>query len=165
MTISYVDTHEAVEEGSPAGETALEVTAESRAHAREGTSRAAKTASAAVALREQAGLAVLRWLDWPGSLIYSQPPTFAQAHARHKQCAGHYSAALLRWPRLAWGWVHLLVLKPVLNALEWVTSSPATSAVAIALGVVIWLYGLGGPPCPRWNGALSPLLSRSRCSG
>ena len=84
------------------------------------------------------GLAVL---DRPGSLIHAQPPTFAQARERHHQCAGHYQAGLMRWPRLAWGYAHLLVIKPALNFAEWVTESPARCAVALAVIVAVRLWG------------------------
>ena len=52
-------------------------------------------------------------LDKPGSLAHSQPPTFRQARDRHHECARHYEALILRWPRLPWGYFHLLVIMPV----------------------------------------------------
>jgi len=86
------------------------------------------------------GVSVLAAMDRAGSLPDAQPPTLRQARAEHHRCAGHYQAALLRWSRLAWGYVHLLVIKPALNGFEWVTFSPARSAVAVAL-ICAFLFG------------------------
>jgi hypothetical protein len=80
-------------------------------------------------------------LDRDGSLIDAQPKTFRQARAWHHECAGHYEALAMRWPRLLWGYAHLLVIKPALNFLEWVTESPARLLVAVLLGAVIWIWG------------------------
>lgn len=79
-------------------------------------------------------------LDKPGSLVHSQPPTFRQARDRHHECARHYEALILRWPRLLWGWFHLLAVKPALNLLEWVTESPARFFVSVAIAAVIWFF-------------------------
>ena len=88
------------------------------------------------------GVSVLAALDRAGSLPDAQPPTLRQARAEHHRCAGHYDAPLLRWPRLLWGYVHLLIIKPALNGLEWVTFSPARLFVAVAVIAAIWLGGL-----------------------
>jgi len=77
-------------------------------------------------------------LDRAGSLPDAQPPTLRQARAEHHRCAGHYQAAAMRWPRLLWGYVHLLIIKPALNGFEWVTFSPARSAVVVALFFAFW---------------------------
>jgi hypothetical protein len=45
---------------------------------------------------------------------------------------------LIRWPRLLWGYVHLLIIKPALNAAEWVTASPIRLAVALAILAAFW---------------------------
>lgn len=79
-------------------------------------------------------------LDRPGSLVHAQPPTFRQARDRHHECAAHFQAGALRWPRLAWGYLHLLVIKPALNLAEWVTESPARLAVTAAIIGVVWIW-------------------------
>ena len=86
------------------------------------------------------GLAALAALDRAGSLPDAQPPTLRQARAEHHRCAGHYQAAAMRWPRLLWGYVHLLIIKPALNGFEWVTFSPARAFVAAALLAVVWIW-------------------------
>ena len=80
-------------------------------------------------------------LDRPGSLVHAQPPTFAQSRDRHHECARHYGHSAIRWPRLLWGYFHLLVIKPVLNLAEWVTESPARFFIAVAVIAVIWFFG------------------------
>ena len=85
-------------------------------------------------------LAAVAAADRAGSLGDAQPPTLRQARAWHHTCAGHYQAGILRWPRLLWGYLHLLIVKPVLNGLEWVTASPARAAVAAAVLAVIWIW-------------------------
>jgi hypothetical protein len=82
---------------------------------------------------------VARSVNGKDSLIHSQPPTFHEAWRRHHECAGHYEAALLKYPRLVWGYFHLLVIKPLLNLLEWVTESPARLVItAIVLFLIVW---------------------------
>ncbi len=85
------------------------------------------------------GVSALDAVDRAGSLPDAQPPTLRQSRAWHHKCAGHYQALLVRWPRLLWGYVHLLLVKPALNAAEWVTASPARSAVALAVFSAFWL--------------------------
>ena len=136
---------EAAREGSsPAGAEAPESTAETRAYARASVTPPASVALQAVTDGAQAAqrlaLSAVALLDRPGSLIDAQPPTFRQARDRHHECAGHFQAALLRWPRYAWGYVHLVFVKPVLNLAEWITESPARFTVALAIGVVIWFW-------------------------
>jgi hypothetical protein len=86
------------------------------------------------------GMSALAAVDRAGALPDAQPPTLRQAREWQHRCAGHYQAAAVRWPRLLWGYVHLLVIKPALNGLEWVTASPARSAVAAALLAVAWIW-------------------------
>ena len=95
--------------------------------------RTVRTASLAV--RFGAGM-----LNKPGSLYLSRPPSFAQARDRHHECAGHFGSPLLKVLRLAWGYVHMLAVKPALNLAEWLTESPARFAVALTLGAVIWFF-------------------------
>jgi len=101
-------------------------------------SRQAVTQSARLA--GQAAVRTLALIDKPGSLVHSQPPTFRQAWDRHLECARHYEAMLLRWPRYVWGWLHLFIVKPLLNLTEWITESPARCAVAAVIGTVIWIW-------------------------
>lgn len=86
------------------------------------------------------GVSALAALDRAGSLPDAQPPTLRQAREWQHRCAGHYRSLLVRWPRLLWGYIHLLLVKPALNGLEWVTASPARAAVAAALLAVIWIW-------------------------
>jgi hypothetical protein len=79
-------------------------------------------------------------LNKPGTLVHSQPGTFSQTWDRHMTCARHYNAAVLRWPRIGWGVVHTGVIKPVLNLVEVITSTPPGAAVCAAIGVVWWAY-------------------------
>jgi hypothetical protein len=79
-------------------------------------------------------------LDRPGSLVHSQPPTFRQARDRHHECARHYRHSAVRWPRLLWGYLHLLAIKPALNLAEWLTESPARFLVAVTVAAVIWFF-------------------------
>jgi hypothetical protein len=62
------------------------------------------------------------------------------AHLRHGEAAGHWQAALVRVPRRTWGYVHLL-LKACLGLLDWVTESPARTAVAaiFLVACIKWL--------------------------
>jgi hypothetical protein len=136
---------EAAREGSfPAGTEAPESTAEMRACARESVAPASPSSLDAVTQRvRSAGQVASRavaLLDRPGSLVHSQPPTFRQARDRHHECAGHYQALLLRLPRLAWGYVHLVVVMPVLYLAVWLTESPARFFVAVAAAASIWFF-------------------------
>ena len=119
-------------------------TAEARARVRASVTPPASVALQAVTDGAQAAqrlaASAVALLDRPGSLIDAQPPTFRQARDRHHECAGHFQAALLRWPRYAWGYLHLLLIKPVLNLAEWITESPARFTVALAISAVIWLW-------------------------
>ena len=90
---------------------------------------------ASLAARFGAGL-----LNKPGSLYFSQPPTFAQARDRHHECAGHFGSPLLKLLRLAWGYAHLLAVLPPLYLLAWLTESPARLLIAAALSAVIWFF-------------------------
>lgn len=83
-------------------------------------------------------MATIAAADRAGSLGDAQPPTLRQARQWHHRCAGHYQAGLIRWPRLLWGYLHLLLVKPALNAAEWVTASPIRLAVALAVFFAFW---------------------------
>jgi hypothetical protein len=89
-------------------------------------------------------------LNKPGSLYLAQLPSFAQARDRHHECANHFSSPLLQLLRLAWGYVHMLLVKPVLNYLEVATSSPAWCFVNVIIGLAVWFFfpPVGVLPCP-----------------
>jgi hypothetical protein len=84
------------------------------------------------------GVSALAALDRAGSLGDAQPPTFRQAREWHHKCAGHYQALIIRWPRLLWGYVHLLLIVPSARFCEWVTASPPRLIVAVALFCAFW---------------------------
>jgi hypothetical protein len=73
------------------------------------------------------------------SLLHAQPPSLADSRKRHHEAAGHFEAALLRYPRLAWGYLHL-ALKAGLHVLEWVTESPPRLLVAAAFLVILYFW-------------------------
>lgn len=129
-------------EGSPLELPPPEPPTRSRARARardtDSVAFQAVTQSARVLFR--GGTSALAALDRAGSLRDVQPPTFRQDREWHHRCAGHYQAALVRWPRLLWGYAHLLLVKPVLEFAEWVTKSPARALVAAAVLTVIWIW-------------------------
>lgn len=79
-------------------------------------------------------------LDHPASLVHSQPMTFKEALDWHGECARHYRHPFFAGCRMAWGWFHLLVIKPALNLAEWVTESPLRLAVAVALIAAIRIW-------------------------
>ena len=139
MTLS----DEQLREGSAAADEAvLDPSAETRAQARTSLARTDSVAFQAVTQSARAvfrgSVSALAALDRAGSLPDAQPPTLRQAREWHHKCAGHYQSLLIRWPRLLWGYVHLLLVKPALNAAEWVTASPVRSAVALAVFAAFW---------------------------
>src|SRR6185437_13629414 len=89
---------------------------------------------------QRAGAKAASLLEKPGTLPHSQPPTFVQAYARHRESADHFRTPLLRWLRMAWGWFHLLVIKPALNGIEQYTASPLAALIVAAIGAVIWFF-------------------------
>jgi hypothetical protein len=78
--------------------------------------------------------------DRPGSLVHAQPPTFVQARVSHHVAARQHNAPLLRALRLIWGYAHMVLIKSVLNALEWVTETPLRAVGALVLILIIWLW-------------------------
>lgn len=137
------EVQEAAREGSSPGIAEPETSPESAQRAKSITPTAL-TASKAVTQRIQAGGKLLAsgaaLLDKPGSLVHSQPPTFRQARDRHHECAGHFNAPVLRYPRYIWGYFHLLVIKPALNLAEWITETPARFFPALIIAIVIWIW-------------------------
>lgn len=134
---------EQAREGSfPAAPQVPESTASLRGCAREDTSPAALLPSTEVTQRVRAlrgaFLRVTEFLDRPGSLAHAQLPTFARARERHHEAAGRHNAPVFRVARLAWAYWHLLLIKPALNFLEWVTETPLRFLGAVILAVVIW---------------------------
>ncbi len=130
---------EAVREGSSAESAVPETNPESAQRARSLTLPSLTALKPVTERARVAGRKAARSANGKDSLIHSQPPTFHEAWRRHQECAAHYEAALLKYPRLAWGYFHLLVIKPLLNGLEWVTESPARFFVAvIVLFLIVW---------------------------
>lgn len=79
-----------------------------------------------------------RLLDRPESRP-GYRPTFPGARDWHHKCADYYAAVpLVRWLRLAYGYAHLMLVKPVLDFTEWFTESPARGLVTVAVAVIIW---------------------------
>lgn len=76
----------------------------------------------------------------PGTMLHSQPPTFWQAWDRHRECAGHFSAPVLKALRLTWGVLHLLTVLPPLYLLAWVTESPLRFFLTAVLIAAIWFW-------------------------
>jgi hypothetical protein len=82
---------------------------------------------------------VAAFLDRPGSLVHAQPPTFARAREQHHEAARRHDVfPVLGHLRLVWGYWHLLLVKPVLNGLEWATESPLKATGLIILFLIIW---------------------------
>jgi hypothetical protein len=100
------------------------------------TERARTAAGVAVSL----GAKAAELADRPGSLIHAHPPTFARAAELHHLAADRHSAPLLRALRLVWGYAHMVLVKSVLNALEWVTETPLRVLGALVLILIIWLW-------------------------
>ena len=132
---------EAEKEGSPPELPSAEPTRRS-APARESLTQPSSIAFQAITQSARflfrGGVSVLAAMDRAGSLRDLQPPTLGETRAWHHRCAGHYATAIIRWPRLLWGYVHVLLLKPALMAAEWVTASPVRCAVALAFLAAFW---------------------------
>ena len=62
------------------------------------------------------------------------------AHTRHGEAAAQWEAAVMRIPRRAWGYLHLL-LKACIGVLDWVNESPARTIAAVIVTVACthWL--------------------------
>lgn len=144
MTQSDQITEKAAREGSPPADAGPEINAQARARARATVTRPAPVALDAVTAGARAvrrhGRSVTALLDRPESLFDTRPPSFREVRAWHRQCAVHYSAGLIRWPRQLWAFIHLFVIMPALRAAEWVTASPARFAVALAVALVVWYW-------------------------
>lgn len=116
--------------------------AQARARARERAAGHQSVAFDAVTQGARAGfrftLRAIAMIDCAGSLADAQPPSLRQDRAWHHKCAGHYQAGLIRWPRLLWGYIHLLAFVPVFRFSEWVTKSPARALVAAAILAAFW---------------------------
>lgn len=97
-----------------------------------------------VTLRVQvAGVRVTAAVSRPGSLVHDRLPTFAEAWARQCECARHYKTAMwfpwLQYPRYVWGFIHVCVVKPVLNFLEWLSESPLRFCItAVTVFAIYW---------------------------
>lgn len=122
-----------------------EINAEAGAHARASVTlpSALPSAASVTARVRQAGELVSRagaLLDKPGTLVHAQPPTFRQAHDRHRECAAYFQLPVLRFARRAWGWFHLLVIKSLTGGLDHYTESPLAALIVVAIGVTIWFF-------------------------
>lgn len=62
------------------------------------------------------------------------------AHTRHLEAAAQWEAAVMRVPRRAWGYLHLL-LKACIGVLDWITESPVRTIAAVIVTVACshWL--------------------------
>lgn len=89
------------------------------------------------AVNAQASAAAL--LEKPGTLLHAQPPTFRQAHVRHRECAGHYGHPAASRSRAVYGYGHMLAIKAPLNYIEWATDSPLRGTIHVLLGLAVWL--------------------------
>lgn len=115
--------------------------AETRACARSTLALPPATSLQPVTRRVQrAGAKAASLLEKPGTLPHSQPPTFVQAYVRHRESADHFRTPALRWLRMAYGWFHLLVIKPVTGGLDHYTESPLAALIVAAIGVAIWFW-------------------------
>jgi hypothetical protein len=131
---------EAAREGSPPEFPSAEESTRRGARARESITQPSSVALDALtqgARWVRAWLA--RLLDRPGSRDGGRP-TFAAAREWHHKCAGDCGIPLVRWFRLAWGYGHLLLVKPATDFADWVTESPPRFAVAAVIAAAIW-YG------------------------
>jgi hypothetical protein len=142
MTLS----DEKLREGSAAADEAVpEPNAEARAQARTSLTQPSSIAFDVVTQSARflfrGSMSALTAMDRAGSLRDLQPPTLGETRAWHHRCAGHYATAVIRWPRLLWGYVHLLLVKPALMAAEWVTASPVRLVVALAVLAAFWFGG------------------------
>jgi len=144
MTQSDIRAEGEVREGSPAAAAPPEVNAQARAHARAMIAEPSSIALQAVTESTHAvwrtAAKVITLLDRPVSLIDAHPLSFRQARAHHHRCADAIGPVYIAVPRLVWGYFHLLVIKPALNFLEWVTESPARLAVAVAVAFAVWYW-------------------------
>lgn len=135
---------EAKEGSSPPVEQEPESTAATRACARASVTPTAPAAPKAATERARAVRRVLTWtadlLDRPESLVHQHPPTLARAREMHHEAAGRHDAPVLRVARLLWGYAHLLLVKPLLNGLEWITETPLRFFGALILAVVLWIW-------------------------
>ena len=94
----------------------------------------------AAAVAVSLGAKAAELADRPGSLVHAHPPTFARAAELHHLAAKRHNAPLLRALRLIWGYVHMVFVKSVLNALEWTTETPLRALGALVLILIIWLW-------------------------
>jgi hypothetical protein len=138
-----VTREEGREGSSPAVAQDPESNASTRACARESVPPASPLPSEPVTQRARALRRVLartaEFLDQPESLVHHHPPTFARSRERHHEAAGRHSVPLLAGARLTWGYLHLVLIKPVLNFLEWVTETPLRFSAVIILCVIVWI--------------------------
>lgn len=74
-----------------------------------------------------------------GPVWSTQPPSLEQVWAKHVMSAQYFDGKAFRWPRYAWGAVHIGLLL-VIYGLGWVTDSPPKLILfAGVLALVVWL--------------------------
>jgi hypothetical protein len=72
--------------------------------------------------------------------MHAAPPSLAEQRQRHHVAASRWNALIVRHPRVAWGYLHL-VIKAVLHLIEWVLESPPRLLTAIVFIVIIAIWG------------------------
>lgn len=117
------------------------VTAQPRPHARSvlagGTSSSLPVSPAGAAGGRAADLAAVL-LDRPGTLLHARPPSFRDAQRRHHECAGHHAGRTLYAGRLAYGYLHMALVKAPLNYAEWATDSPLRLLIHAIVGALVF---------------------------
>jgi hypothetical protein len=86
------------------------------------------------------GVKAAELTDRPASLIHAQPPTFVEARVRHHERARSHRWAVARTLHFVYGYLHMVLIKPALNFLEWVTETPSRLAAAVAIIVIIYFW-------------------------
>jgi hypothetical protein len=101
---------------------AARATAQARTHARIIPAGDPSSFPSAVAGGKAADLIAVA-LDRPGTLLHARSPTFREAQRRHHECASHHGS-VVGSARLAYGYLHMVLVKAPLNYAEWATDSP-----------------------------------------
>ena len=75
------------------------------------------------------------------SLLDATPPALLLVWERHRTAAKAWDTRLLRWPRWAWGAVHVTMIAPVLYFMVWATDSgpKALAALLVIVTTLLWL--------------------------
>jgi hypothetical protein len=73
------------------------------------------------------------------SAVAMRPPSIQENHAAHREAAAQWEAALIRWPRHAWGFGHTCA-KATADWLLAITFSPVGAVLAVAFIIVCWFW-------------------------